>query len=587
MSNSLWGIIKGLLVQDETDRSKELSLEVNSASTTGTRVTLKSGIQVANATITLPITTDTLVGKATADVLTNKSFDADGTGNSITNIENADIKAAAGIDASKLADGSVSNTELQYINSVTSNVQTQLNDNVTVISDHLSDAIDAHDASAISNVPSGNLVATDVQSALNEIQSQVDLIVTGGEVNTASNVGSGAGLSFKQKVGVDLEFRSINAGTNVSITNNANDITIATTAETNTASNVGTGAGLVFKQKTGADLELKTIKAGTNLTVTNNTSDITIDGPTFNSLSPMTTGGDLIYGGASGVGTRLPNGANGQILTSSGGTSAPSWTTPSNPNLSVSSKTANYTLTSSDDVILCSGTTFTLTLPTAVGITGKQFIIKHQGSLLADSYTLNTTSSQTINGILSGFYELRTQNETLKIISDGANWQILDHISNTEWVDAGNNTITATTTNPTKGTVNYDYFQWRRSGTNMEFRIGYNQTTAGAAGSGLYLWAIPPGAFADTAFAQDNGASITNLNADNIGFGVVSDNANSQAANTNSAKAFLYNSNNIAIKYEGSSGIDLALNASNTQNFGDTNFSVKITGSIPISGWRP
>jgi hypothetical protein len=36
-------------------------------------------------------------------------------------------KLSSGIDAAKLADGSVSNTELQYINSLTSNAQTQLN----------------------------------------------------------------------------------------------------------------------------------------------------------------------------------------------------------------------------------------------------------------------------------------------------------------------------------------------------------------------------------------------------------------------------------------------------------------------------
>lgn len=42
-------------------------------------------------------------------------------------IVNADINASAAIDATKLADGSVSNTELQYINSVTSNVQDQIN----------------------------------------------------------------------------------------------------------------------------------------------------------------------------------------------------------------------------------------------------------------------------------------------------------------------------------------------------------------------------------------------------------------------------------------------------------------------------
>lgn len=50
----------------------------------------------------------------------------------------------------------------------------------------------------------------------------------------------------------------------------------------------------------------------------------------FDALSPMTTGGDLIYGGASGTGTRLTNGLNGQVLTSSGGTSAPTWSSFTN-----------------------------------------------------------------------------------------------------------------------------------------------------------------------------------------------------------------------------------------------------------------
>jgi len=73
-----------------------------------------------------------LASASSVSTFTNKTFDADGSGNSITNIENADIKAGAAIDASKLADGSVSNAEFQFINSLTSNAQTQLNDKLNL-----------------------------------------------------------------------------------------------------------------------------------------------------------------------------------------------------------------------------------------------------------------------------------------------------------------------------------------------------------------------------------------------------------------------------------------------------------------------
>ena len=67
------------------------------------------------------------VTASSTTTFTNKTIDADGTGNSITNIENANIKAAAAIDATKIADGSVTSTEFQFINSLSSNAQTQIN----------------------------------------------------------------------------------------------------------------------------------------------------------------------------------------------------------------------------------------------------------------------------------------------------------------------------------------------------------------------------------------------------------------------------------------------------------------------------
>lgn len=128
------------------------------------------------------------VSEDQAQTLTNKTIDADL--NTLSNIENADIKTGAAIDAAKLADGSVSNTEFQYINSLTSNAQDQIdganlaasnaqtaaNDAQADIDNHISDAIDAHDASAISVVPAGNLAATQVQAALEELQGDIDNI---------------------------------------------------------------------------------------------------------------------------------------------------------------------------------------------------------------------------------------------------------------------------------------------------------------------------------------------------------------------------------------------------------------------------
>lgn len=57
----------------------------------------------------------------------------------------------------------------------------------------------------------------------------------------------------------------------------------------------------------------------------------TTKAPAFDALSPMTTGGDLIYGGASGTGTRLANGTAGQVVQSSGTTVAPTWASSIGP----------------------------------------------------------------------------------------------------------------------------------------------------------------------------------------------------------------------------------------------------------------
>jgi|TARA_B110000858_G_scaffold98601_1_gene113409 hypothetical protein len=108
--------------------------------------TLAAVDPTGDRTVSLPNATDTLVGKATTDTLTNKSIDSDN--NTITNIVNADIKSAAAIAFSKMADltasralvsdgngdvsvSAVTSTEIGYLDGVTSAIQTQLDNKST------------------------------------------------------------------------------------------------------------------------------------------------------------------------------------------------------------------------------------------------------------------------------------------------------------------------------------------------------------------------------------------------------------------------------------------------------------------------
>ena len=82
-------------------------------------------------------------------------------------------------------------------------------------------------------------------------------------------------------------------------------------------------------------------------------------------------------------------------------------------------KTTSYTLTASDTIVLVSGTV-TLTLPTAVGITGKIYRIKNTSNGVI---TIATHGSETIDGETSA--SLIQKYETATIMSDGTNWMIL------------------------------------------------------------------------------------------------------------------------------------------------------------------
>lgn len=76
--------------------------------------------------------------------------------------------------------------------------------------------------------PGGTLEAT----ALNWVQFSA-----AGQI-TAANIGTGAGTIFRDKVGITINLKSIKAGSNITVTNNADDITLAVSLNTLT---IGTG----------------------------------------------------------------------------------------------------------------------------------------------------------------------------------------------------------------------------------------------------------------------------------------------------------------------------------------------------------
>lgn len=149
--------------------------------------------------------------------------------------------------------------------------------------------------------------------------------------------------------------------------------------EANTGANVGTGAN-VFRDKAGVVLNFRRINAGSGVTVTQNTNDITISAA------------------------------------------------PSAPTYSVVTVTgANYLATPANDYILVSnaGADRTVTLPTAIGNSGKQITVKKLDS--GNNLLVETVLNQTIDGVDATVTPLviNIQYEVLTLVSDGANWWVV------------------------------------------------------------------------------------------------------------------------------------------------------------------
>ncbi len=117
---------------------------------------------------------------------------------------------------------------------------------------------------------------------------------------------------------------------------------------------------------------------------------------------PNTTGGSDTY---------LKNNGSGGL----------SWGTVTEQNiLAVTTVTADYTATTSDHVILMNAANKTITLPTAIGKTGKVFVIKKIGG--GGGFTIQANGTETIDGDNSKPCYSSCDGKIISIVSDGSNW---------------------------------------------------------------------------------------------------------------------------------------------------------------------
>lgn len=160
-------------IWDNADETKKLNFQI-SGSATGVTTTIADA-STANRTITLPDATDTLVGRATTDTLTNKTL----TSPKIN--ENVALTATA--------------TELNYVDGVTSAIQTQLDGKSATGHTHtLANVTDITASAAELNTLDGITASTAelnyVDGVTSAIQTQID-----GKQASDSDLTTIAGLS--------------------------------------------------------------------------------------------------------------------------------------------------------------------------------------------------------------------------------------------------------------------------------------------------------------------------------------------------------------------------------------------------------
>lgn len=177
-----------------TGMQRQVALNTNTLVVDNLKIKMGSGNDANHATFSGSLTTARTISMPDANVdlgqiATNKTH-VDGDGSDHQDV--ADLATLSGSAANSTNHGAFTGSTLSDTETTRSALQaleTKAEANTTSISDHISDATGAHAASAISNTPAGSIAATDVQAALNELDTE-KLALAGGTMSGAIAMGT-------------------------------------------------------------------------------------------------------------------------------------------------------------------------------------------------------------------------------------------------------------------------------------------------------------------------------------------------------------------------------------------------------------
>lgn len=137
-------------------------------------------------------------------------------------IVDADINASAAIDATKIANGTVTNTEFQYINSLASNAQDQLdtlqdniNDVAGDLSGHISNTSNPHSTTLEQARVAGDTFSGAINMGSNNINGVASPLAATDAANRAYVDFSNKGRSVRVASTADVTIASLNAGDSI------------------------------------------------------------------------------------------------------------------------------------------------------------------------------------------------------------------------------------------------------------------------------------------------------------------------------------------------------------------------------------